>query len=99
VDTALWFNGSIENIHVEAINPDYQWAYQWGLFYEHDFFCECSPNKSHHEAPNPIYDQHLMYVMENAYAVLRGEDEPLCTGQDALRALEETIEIMERWAR
>ena len=34
------------------------------------------------------YDFHTRYVIENAYNFLEGKEELLCTGEDALKALE-----------
>jgi predicted dehydrogenase len=96
VDTALWFNGNMDNIDVTEIAPDYQWVYQWGLFYECDFFSEMSANRAHGEVPNPIYDNHTKHVMENAYNFLEGKEHLRCTGMDALLALKATYAIMER---
>ena len=96
VDTALWFNGNVDNIDVTEIAPDYQWVYQWGLFFEHDFFSEMSANRAHGEAPNPIYDNHTLHVMEAAYQHLEYGTPLPCTGMDALLALKATHAIMER---
>jgi len=103
VDTALWFNmfprfgmGTAARLQLTEIAPDYQWVYQWGLFFEHDFFSEMSANRAHGEAPNPIYDNHTKYVMENAYNFLEGKEHLRCTGMDALLALKATHAIMER---
>ena len=103
VDTALWFNmfprfgmGTTARLQLTEVAPDYQWVYQWGLFFERDFFSEHSANREHGEQPNPIYDNHTKYVMENAYNFLEGKEHLRCTGMDALLALKATHAIMER---
>lgn len=91
-DLALWYNGSLKNIEVREIEPCYQWAFQWGLFYENDFISEHAVNLKT-EKVSTIYDNHLKYVMENAYNFLERNEPLFCTGGDALKALEETIRI------
>jgi hypothetical protein len=40
------------------------------------------------------YDNHMMYVANNAYNFLQGKEPLLCTGVDALKALEKCYELM-----
>ena len=96
IDLALWFGARFEDIQIKEIQPDYQWVFEWGLFYENDFYHEQAANKTQGEKPNSIYDNHLKYVMENAYNFLEGKEDLLCTGADGLFALVATNQIMER---
>jgi len=95
IDMALWYNGSMENIEIREVKPDYQWVFQWGLFYENNFVAECYGKKEDGFKVSPIFDNHIKYVMDNAYNFLEGKEELLCTGEDALKALEETIRFKE----
>ncbi len=94
IDHALWYNGTLDNIRIEKVEATYQWVYQWGLFYEKDFAYEHAVNFTK-EKVDSIYDKHLWYVMDNAYNFLEGKEPLLCTGEDALRSLEETYRMME----
>jgi hypothetical protein len=96
VDLALWFGADIDKIHVQEVPTDQRWVFQWGLFYENDFFSEHAVNFTKNPKVDSIYDRHLMYVMENAYNFLEGKEPLRCTGEDALKALEATYQIMGR---
>jgi hypothetical protein len=41
------------------------------------------------------YDNHMKYVVDNAYNFLEGRESLKCTGEDALRSLEICYELME----
>jgi len=93
VDMCLWFNGSMENIEITEIETDYQWVYQWGLFYEKYFVSEHAVNFVK-EKVDSKYDRHLYLVMDNAYQCLEQHSDYLfCTGEDGLRALIEMERI------
>lgn len=91
-DMALWYNGSLKNIDVHEVESTYQWVYQWGLFYENNFASEHAVNLKY-EKVDTIYDEHTKLVMANAYNFLERNEPLFCTGEDALKALEETIRI------
>ncbi|MFA5715045.1 MAG: Gfo/Idh/MocA family oxidoreductase [Candidatus Paceibacterota bacterium] len=93
-DLALWFNGNMDNIIVREVPTDYRWVFQWGMFYENEFYSEHAANFAKDPHVNGIYDQHLYYVMDNAFEFLEGRQRLLCTGEDALRALEECYKFM-----
>lgn len=95
-DLALWFGADINKIHVQKMPTDTRWVFQWGLFYENDFFSEHAVNFTKNPKVDSIYDMHLMHVMRNAYHFLEGTEQLFCTGQDALNALEATYQIMGR---
>jgi predicted dehydrogenase len=95
VDMALWFNGSLDKIMIHEVPTDYRWVYQWGMFYEKDFASENAVNFVKNPHVDSIYDKHLYYVMQNAYNFLEGKEPLLCTGYDALMALEECYKLME----
>jgi len=90
IDTALWFNGNLDHITIKEIQTDYRWIYQWGLYYERDFCSECYGNPLKGYKVPEIFDGHLYYVMDNAYNFLRGKEKLYCTGEDGLRAIQET---------
>ena len=92
IDLALWYNGSLNNIEIKEVKTDYQWIFQWGLFYGKSFISEHAVDIKTKDV-NTIYDRHLMYVMENAYDFLEGREKLMCTGKDGLRALEETLNM------
>jgi predicted dehydrogenase len=96
IDMALWFNGSLDKIMIQEVPTDYRWVYQWGMFYEKDFASENAVNFVKNPHVDTMYDKHLWYVMDNAYNFLEGKEPLLCTGEDALRALEECYRAMDR---
>ena len=95
IDLALWFNGNMDNIIVREVPTDYRWVFQWGMFYENQFYSEHAVNFAKNSKIDSIYDQHLYYVMDNAFEFLEGRQKLLCTGENALRALEECYKFME----
>ena len=95
IDLALWFNGNMDNIIVREVPTDYRWVFQWGMFYENQFYSEHAVNFAKNSKIDSIYDQHLYYVMDNAFEFLEGRQKLICTGEDALRALEECYKLME----
>jgi len=96
IDMALWYNGSLDRITIHEIPTDYRWVYQWGMFYEKDFASENAVNFVKNPHVDTMYDKHLYYVMDNAYNFLEGKEPLFCTGEDALRTLEECYKRMER---
>lgn len=94
VDFVLWMNGNLDNFKIREIKTDYRWIYQIGMFYETDFFSDHAVNFVKNPHVPSMYDNHLMYVMDNAWYFLEGADKLMCTGEDALRALEETERMM-----
>ena len=98
VDMCLWFNGSMDNIEITEIKTDYQWVYQWALFYEKDFVSEHAVNFVKEKVPSK-YDRHLYLVMDNVYQYLeRNSDYLFCTGEDGLRAIIETERIKNEYS-
>jgi hypothetical protein len=77
------------------VPTDYRWVFQWGMFYENQFYSEHAVNFAKNQHVDGIYDQHLYYVMDNAFEFLEGRQKLICTGEDALRALEECYKFME----
>jgi predicted dehydrogenase len=92
IDLVLWFNGNMDNIKIEEVKTDYRWVFQWGLFYENDFISEHAVNFVK-EKVSSIYDNHLYDVMDNAVNYFMCYADLLCTGEDALRAVKETIRL------
>jgi len=93
IDLALWFKGNLDGIHIEEVEASYQWVFQWGLFYEKDFFSEHAVNFVKNPQVDSIYDKHLWYVMDNAYNFLEGKEALICTAEDGLKALQECIRL------
>jgi len=96
VDLALWFNGSMDRIQVTEIPTEYQWVFQWGLFYKKEFYSEHAVNFTRQPQVNSMYDRHLYHVLDNAYEHLTKGAPLLCTAEDGLRAIEATQKLMER---
>jgi hypothetical protein len=94
VDFVLWMRGTLDGFRITEIPTDYRWIYQIGMFYEKDFFHDAAVNFVKNPQVDSIYDKHLYYVMENAYEFLEGKQKLLCTGEDALRTLEECYRLM-----
>jgi predicted dehydrogenase len=92
IDQTLWYNGNLDNIEIHEVESTYQWVYQWGLFYENNFASEHAVNIRYSKV-DTIYDNHLKYLMQNALNFLQGNEPLFCTGEDALKALEETMRI------
>jgi len=95
IDLALWFNGNMDNIIIQEVPTDYRWVFQWGMFYENQFYSEHAVNFTQNPHVDSIYDQHLYYTTDNAFEFLEGRQKLLCTGEDALLALEECYKFME----
>jgi len=93
-DLALWFIGNMDNIIVQEVPTDYRWVFQWGMFYENEFYSEHAVNFAKNPNVDNIYDKHLWHVMNNAFEFLEGRQKLLCTGEDALLALEECYKFM-----
>jgi predicted dehydrogenase len=93
VDTALWLTGSAD-FDFQYVPSHYKWLYQWMFCFEKSHVSETVGDFTK-EKVNTIYDPHLMYVVENAYQFLEGKEPLLCTGEDALKTLEECYKLME----
>jgi predicted dehydrogenase len=89
VDFVLWMRGTMDGFRITEIGTDYRWIYQIGMFYFKDFFSDHAVNFVKNPHVDIIYDKHLWYVMDNAFEFLEGRQKLLCTGEDALRTLEE----------
>lgn len=89
VDFIRWlFDDS--NFDIEEIkNTDYR-IYQVNLFFEHGYWREESQQNSVHQ----MYDFHMFYVADNIYRYLTSGEKLLCTGKEALKTLELSVEIM-----
>ena len=88
IDTALWLTGNAD-FDFRYIPSHYKWLYQWTFCYEHSHVSETVGDFTR-EKVNTIYDNHLMYVMQNAYGFLEGKEKLICTGWDAFKTLEKT---------
>jgi hypothetical protein len=95
VDFVLWMRGTMEGFRITEIPTEYRWIYQIGMFYEKDFFQDAAVNFTKNPHVDSIFDKHLYYVMDNAYNFLEGNEPLKCTGEDALRTLEECYRLME----
>jgi hypothetical protein len=91
IDFVLWLRGTMDGFRITEIPTDYRWIYQIGMFYEKDFFSDHAVNFVKNPHIDSIYDRHLWYVMDNAYNFLESKEPLRCTGEDALRTLEETF--------
>lgn len=94
VDFILWMRGTMDGFRITEIGTDYRWIYQIGMFYFKDFFSDHAVNFVKNPHVDSIYDKHLWYVMDNAFEFLEGRQKLLCTGEDALRTLEECYKRM-----
>jgi len=90
IQLALWYNNTIDNIDIQEVPTDYQWVFQWGLFYEKGFASEHAVNFTQNPKVPSIYDKHLYHVLDNAYNFLEHGEPIMCTGMDGLRAIVET---------
>jgi hypothetical protein len=90
IDFVLWMKGSLNGFKIKEIPTEYRWIYQIGMFFEKDFFSDHAVNFVKNPNVSSIYDKHLLYVMDNAYRFLEGEQELFCTGRDALKTIEAT---------
>jgi len=88
IDLALWFNGNMDNIIIQEVPTEYRWVFQWGMFYENEFYSEHAVNFVKNPRVDTVYDRHLYFVMENAWNYLEGKEPLICTGMDAVKALE-----------
>lgn len=87
VDFMSWFF----NMDKIVLNDMTRFPYRvWRieLFFENLYWEERRINKD--PVPN-YYDNHMKYVIENAYDFLVGKEELFCTGEDALKSLEITL--------
>jgi hypothetical protein len=95
VDFVLWLRGTMDGFRITEIPTDYRWIYQIGMFYEKDFFSDHAVNFVKNPHVDSIFDRHLWYVMENVWNFLENKELLKCTGEDALRTLEECFKLME----
>ena len=95
VDFVLWMRGTMDGFRIAEIPTNYRWIYQIGMFYEKDFFQDAAVNFVKNPHVDSIFDKHLWYVLDNAYNFLEGKEHLRCTGEDALRTLEECYRLME----
>lgn len=95
VDFVLWLRGTMDGFRIKEVKTDYRWIYQIGMFYEKDFFHDAAVNFVKNPHVDSIFDKHLWYVIDNAWNFLEGKEPLKCTGEDALRTLEECYRLME----
>jgi predicted dehydrogenase len=95
MDLALWFNGNIDNIIIQEVPTEYRWVFQWGIFYENEFYSDHAVNFVKNQNVSSIYDNHLIYVINNAWNYLQGKEQLRCNEEDGLKALEECIKFGE----
>jgi predicted dehydrogenase len=93
-DFLIWVFGEDEVRKLDMLyisEHDYRvWNIQ--LFFEKYYWQE----QRIFDMPVPSYfDNHMKYVVDNAYNFLEGKEELMCTGEDALKALEICYELME----
>jgi len=90
VDFILWTLGDLDNFYIREIKTTSYRAFQIHLFFEKLWWKMIDG-----EAVNPMYDFHMLHVVDNIYNHLEKGVSLLCTGEDALRALALTIDLME----
>jgi hypothetical protein len=93
VDLALWFNDNLDNIIIQEVPTDYRWVFQWGMFYENEFYSEHAVNFTKNPHVDSMYDQHLRYVIENAYNFLEGKERLICDANMALKTITECFKL------
>jgi hypothetical protein len=94
VDTALWLFGHCD-FDFRYIPSHYKWMYQWTFCLEKTHVGEQIGDFTK-EKVNTIYDNHLKYVIANAYNFLEDKEKLICDGEMALKTLEETYKFIRK---
>lgn len=81
----------LENYKLEEVKDDYRYWSIAVMFEDGNVWTE----QRIKDDPVPeYYDNHMKYVVANAYGFLEGKEDLLCTGNDALKALERCFELI-----
>lgn len=90
IDLCLWLGiTDFSKIQITEIAENYQWVFDWSLFYEKDFISEKAVDIKTTAVPS-IYDQSIYNVIDNAIGFLN-EGQPLkCTIAEAIEAINQT---------
>jgi hypothetical protein len=96
VDMCLWAGlteKDLQKIKIFKVPANYQWVFDWKLFYETTFIGETGTDIKENKV-STIYDNHTKKVLDNALGVLTGKQSVYCDLSDGIAALNLSTELV-----